>query len=459
MTNNTHLTPDAVHMIETGVLAARQRHNPYISLEHLLLGALDTELVKGALAAGGSSATQLLTALNAELGMVRDTPLDQMKGLSRDAERSLTNAIKQAADLKHNFLNGGHLLLVILKNPDPFIQNLLDSLPPIHIDAVESYIQSHSEPPSDAFLAQWRSAKWEYRAMLNGVGHISPSGNASTARRNIPIAARQTVSAPRQTVTTRQNQSDPLWLYIGGAIILLTIYAAIAAPHLLIAFGLVVVGWIFSVSLHEFGHALVAYWGGDYTVVQKGYLTMNPLKYTHPLTTFGFPMLFLLMGGFGLPGGAVYIERHRLRNKWWGAAVSAAGPFANLICLVIFASPFWTGYVTVEVFWENETLWAAVAFLAWLQATSIVINLLPIPPLDGFGIIEPFLPVEFVNQMYRTIGNMGFLILIFIFFTPLGGLIFNQADSLTDVAMTESTDLDYRIAYNGLNNFRFWIDD
>jgi Zn-dependent protease len=41
--------------------------------------------------------------------------------------------------------------------------------------------------------------------------------------------------------------------------------------------------WVFSVCLHEFGHAYVAYRGGDYTVRDKGYLTLNPLHYTHPL--------------------------------------------------------------------------------------------------------------------------------------------------------------------------------
>ena len=47
-------------------------------------------------------------------------------------------------------------------------------------------------------------------------------------------------------------------------------------------FTIVLFGWIFSLCLHEFSHALVAYNGGDYTVQEKGYLTFNPFKYTHP---------------------------------------------------------------------------------------------------------------------------------------------------------------------------------
>src|SRR3990170_3823694 len=101
-------------------------------------------------------------------------------------------------------------------------------------------------------------------------------------------------------------------------------------------FLIVLAGWIFSLCLHEFAHALVAYRGGDYTVREKGYLTFNPIKYTHPVYSLLLPMLFLLMGGIGLPGGAVYIEKWRLRSKAWETAVSLAGPAANgLLALIL----------------------------------------------------------------------------------------------------------------------------
>src|SRR6267143_6454520 len=72
---------------------------------------------------------------------------------------------------------------------------------------------------------------------------------------------------------------------------------------------------IFSVCLHEFGHAIVAYYGGDTSVLEKGYLTFNPLIYTHPVYSLLLPVLFMMLGGIGLPGGAVYIERDRLRSE------------------------------------------------------------------------------------------------------------------------------------------------
>src|SRR4051812_29687668 len=110
----------------------------------------------------------------------------------------------------------------------------------------------------------------------------------------------------------------------------------------------VLVGWVFSVCLHEFGHAIVAYYFGDYTVKEKGYLTMNPIHYTHPLTSIILPIVFMLMGGIGLPGGAVYIDDSLIRGKWRRAVVSLAGPAMNCVLILVLCIPFWTGVVNSE---------------------------------------------------------------------------------------------------------------
>ena len=94
---------------------------------------------------------------------------------------------------------------------------------------------------------------------------------------------------------------------------------------------LVFVAFGFSVCLHEFGHAIVAYWGGDHSVKDKGYLTLNPLRYTNVSTTLVLPLIFLLMGGIPLPGAAVYINHSELRSKAWKSADSAEGPFATIL--------------------------------------------------------------------------------------------------------------------------------
>ncbi|MCL4271523.1 MAG: site-2 protease family protein [Anaerolineales bacterium] len=179
--------------------------------------------------------------------------------------------------------------------------------------------------------------------------------------------------------------------------------------------GFVMGGWIISVALHEFGHAIVAFWGGDESVEDKGYLTLNPLKYSNPLLSIVIPVFMLLLGGIGFPGGAVYINIYALRKPVYRSLVSAAGPLANLILVILLALPFDT-LPFFYFFWSLPTEFLiGIAFLAFLQITSIIVNLLPIPGLDGFGILEPFLPHEIV-QATNFIRPFGFFILYFLVF-------------------------------------------
>src|SRR5262245_35327855 len=150
-------------------------------------------------------------------------------------------------------------------------------------------------------------------------------------------------------------------------------------------FAIVLFGWIFSLCLHEFSHALVAYYGGDYTVREKGYLTFNPLKYTHPVFSIVLPLLFLVIGGIGLPGGAVYIERWRIRNRFLLSAMSLAGPIANLLVAIILGTILHFSQTT------NSGIWPGLSFLLVLQVSAVLFNLIPLPPFDGYNILEPFL--------------------------------------------------------------------
>jgi len=102
----------------------------------------------------------------------------------------------------------------------------------------------------------------------------------------------------------------------------------------------VLAGWISSVCIHEFAHALVAYLGGDRSVRSSGYLDLNPLRYTNIFLSLVMPVLFLVLGGIGLPGGAVYIDRRALRSRAWDSAVSVAGPVGTLASGLVVVSPF-----------------------------------------------------------------------------------------------------------------------
>ncbi len=214
-----------------------------------------------------------------------------------------------------------------------------------------------------------------------------------------------------------------------------------------LTFVLVLIGWIFSLCLHEFSHALVAYLGGDTTVKDKGYLTFNPLKYTHPVYSLLLPLLFLVLGGIGLPGGAVYIETWRLRSRNWMSAVSLAGPTANLILAIIIGSVLRFGPVT------SSGLWPALAFLGLLQVIAVVLNLIPIPPLDGYGIIAPFLPNDFRQQVNQFAGFGVWILFFLMWYVPIFGALFwgiaGGAASLMGVPL--------QLAALGQSQFQFWI--
>jgi Zn-dependent protease len=183
----------------------------------------------------------------------------------------------------------------------------------------------------------------------------------------------------------------------------------------MIFFIIVCIGWVFSVCLHEFAHAAVAYLGGDRTVAQKGYLTLNPVRYAHPVYSLAMPMLFLVLGGIGLPGGAVYIEDRLLRSRGWRTAVSLAGPAASAGVMVLLALPFLLGVFPAN---DHGSRACCVAFLAGLQASAVVLNLLPIPPLDGFQAISPWLPVHVSRKMLMHGNALFFVFLAAMWFVP-----------------------------------------
>ncbi len=153
------------------------------------------------------------------------------------------------------------------------------------------------------------------------------------------------------------------------------------------------IGWIMSVVVHEFAHGIVAWWGGDYTIRERGGLTLNPLQYIDPFGSLVLPMVFLLMGGIPLPGGITYIRRDLLRNRAWESAMSLAGPAANgLICLLCLL-PLHPAIGWIDVAAPVETWSAGAKFLgamALLQFIAVLFNLIPVPPLDGFNALAPW---------------------------------------------------------------------
>ncbi len=168
-------------------------------------------------------------------------------------------------------------------------------------------------------------------------------------------------------------------------------------PDRLARFGVflfIVAGWVLTLCVHEFAHAFLAWRFGDDEIEARGYLTLNPLKYSHPVLSILLPVVFIALGGIGLPGGAVYLHPHRFRTDWQRAVVSLAGPATNVIfAIVLIATAKSAGFPNQQGMYINQhgVFFAGVAGLGLFQLMAAVLNLLPVPGLDGYGIIEPYL--------------------------------------------------------------------
>src|SRR5438094_2865360 len=207
-----------------------------------------------------------------------------------------------------------------------------------------------------------------------------------------------------------------------------------AAPGLTLPLSilLVVGGWVTSLCIHEFGHAFIAYLGGDRSVASAGYLSLNPLKYTHPVLSIALPVVFLLIGGIGLPGGAVYLNERAIRNDRWRSFASAAGPLGNLLFAVLIGWPFLV-FRGAPPFGDFH-FWAALAFLVFLQVTAVVLNLIPIPPFDGFGIIAPWLSIE-LRILASRLGMLPMLLLFFLLWRggPISAVFWDPRSRLANL--------------------------
>ncbi|TSD94426.1 site-2 protease family protein [Skermania sp. ID1734] len=174
---------------------------------------------------------------------------------------------------------------------------------------------------------------------------------------------------------------------------------------------LVVFGWIVTVCLHEFAHAYLAWRAGDQDVQVRGYLTLNPLRYSHPLLSIVLPVAFIALGGIGLPGGAVYVHSDRFSPRVQ-RLISLAGPAVNALAAVVLLG----AAATVGSSTSHPAFWFGVSFLGFLQVTATILNLLPVPGLDGYTALEPSLDPKLKRSLdqYKGIGLLAVMALLFV---------------------------------------------
>lgn len=179
---------------------------------------------------------------------------------------------------------------------------------------------------------------------------------------------------------------------------------------------------IFAITVHEASHGYVAKYFGDLTADKLGRITLNPIKHIDPIGTILLPAITLLLGGI-LFGWAkpVPVNFANLRNPkkdmFW---VAAAGPASNFVMAI-----FWA----LVLNFSTSAPESVAVFLLEMSKVGIminlvlmVLNLLPLPPLDGGRIAVSLLPMNLAVMLSR-VEQYGFVILIILLFTGILGRI------------------------------------
>ncbi len=193
--------------------------------------------------------------------------------------------------------------------------------------------------------------------------------------------------------------------------------------NLILALAINALPVVFAITLHEAAHGYVARYFGDPTAWQAGRISLNPLRHVDPVGTLLVPALLLLVSQGGLLFGwakPVPVDFSRLRrpkqDMLW---VAAAGPGVNLLMALGWAAFIKVIVLTAAPGDATAALWVKMGVAGVsINAVLMLLNLLPIPPLDGGRIMVSLLPHPWAWKFSR-IEPYGFIILLALLFTHL----------------------------------------
>ncbi len=178
---------------------------------------------------------------------------------------------------------------------------------------------------------------------------------------------------------------------------------------------------LFAITLHEAAHGYAARHFGDLTAYAQGRISLNPMRHIDPIGTILLPLLTLFVGGI-LFGWAKPVPvnfaalRHPKQDMFW---VALAGPAANLVMAL-----FWGAMFKVALMFPGnyfaEPLIGMAQFGVTINAILLVLNLLPLPPLDGGRIAISLLPHRQAFKLAK-VEPYGMVILILLAVVPVIG--------------------------------------
>ncbi|MCR2821326.1 site-2 protease family protein [Lederbergia panacisoli] len=167
-------------------------------------------------------------------------------------------------------------------------------------------------------------------------------------------------------------------------------------------------------TVHEFAHAYTAYKFGDTTAKDQGRLTLNPIHHLDPIGT-----LLIFIAGFGW-ARPVPVNRYHFKNpRLGGIVVSLMGPVSNFLLAFIGMGVLYILIITGVAASLPPLVMKFFDLFVYFNVLLFVFNLLPLPPLDGYRILEDLLPPSVRAKMtqYEQFGSLLFIVLVI---TPLG---------------------------------------
>jgi Zn-dependent protease len=182
---------------------------------------------------------------------------------------------------------------------------------------------------------------------------------------------------------------------------------------------------IFAITVHEVAHGWVALKFGDRTSQMIGRLTLNPIKHIDPIGTILVPGLLLAIGGFvfgwakPIPVNPKNFKNPRHDMAW----VAIAGPVSNIIMAIIWAVIAKLGYMIMPSY-EGVGQFMVYSGMAGITINLVlaVLNMIPIPPLDGSRIAAAFLP-KTLHYYYMRIEPYGFFIILGLMVAGILGML------------------------------------
>ncbi len=191
-------------------------------------------------------------------------------------------------------------------------------------------------------------------------------------------------------------------------------------------FAIWVIPVLFAITVHEVAHGWVASKLGDQTAKIMGRLTLNPFKHIDLIGTIIVPALLLIFTGFVLGWAKpVPVNFNNLRNpKRDMAFVAAAGPAVNLIMVILWAliAKLGVALVSFDMTWAMSIALMGQAGIL-INLVLMVLNLIPIPPLDGSRIVSAILPNKWAIQ-YNKLERFGIIIILILLMTGILGKFF-----------------------------------